>query len=150
MRHCIPCLQQSHQSARRCGSHRQREPDMTPPLPLRLPTALALFAGTVALSGGLSGQGSPAPDVVAVLKGHQDTVDAVAVSHDGKRVATGSFDKLIKLWDVETGKEARTYGGPQGHQGQVLAVAFSPKGDQLASGGSDNTAKVWDVPVKDR
>jgi WD40 repeat protein len=120
---------------------------MNPTFPLRLFTVFGLFIGTVALSGGLSGQGSSAVDVVAVLKGHQDTVDAVAVSSDGKRIATGSFDKLIKLWDADTGKETRTYGGPQGHQGQVLAVAFSPKGDQLASGGADNTAKIWDVPV---
>jgi WD40 repeat protein len=119
---------------------------MTLTLTLRLLTALTLFTGTLVLSGGLSGQGSPAADAVAVLKGHQDTVDAVAVSPDGRLIATGSFDKTIKLWDAETWKEVRTYGGPQGHQGQVLAVAFSPKGDQLASGGADNTAKVWDVP----
>ena len=115
------------------------------PLP-RLFTAFALCLGTVALSGGLSGQSLPA-DVVAVLKGHLDTVDAVAVSPDGKWIATGSFDKTIKLWDAATAKEARTYSGPQGHQGQVLAVAFSPKSDMLASGGADNTAKVWDIPT---
>jgi WD40 repeat protein len=84
---------------------------------------------------------------VTVLKGHADTVDAVAVSPDGHLIATGSFDKTIKLWDTTTGKELLTLAGPQGHQQQVLAVAFSPSGDQLASGGADNAAKVWDAPA---
>ena len=119
---------------------------MTSSHPIRLASAAALFFAAIMLVGGLRGQ-LPAPDVVAVLKGHDDTVDAVAVSPDGKVIATGSFDKTIKLWDATTGKEIRTYGGKQGHQGQVLSVAFSPKGDQLASGGADNTAKLWDIPT---
>jgi WD40 repeat protein len=80
------------------------------------------------------------------FKGHTEPVYAVGYSPDGKLVATGSFDKSIKLWDAANGKELRTLGGPQGHQSLVLSVAFSPAGDQLASGGADNFARVWDVP----
>lgn len=87
------------------------------------------------------------PDVVVVLKGHAETVEAVAVSPDGKFIATGSFDKTVKLWDQATGKELRTYGGEQGHKGQVMCVAFSAKGDQIATSGADNKVLVWDVPV---
>jgi WD40 repeat protein len=119
---------------------------MTSSPAVRLLTALILVFGMLALSGGLTGQ-PPDADVLAILRGHTDAVDAVAVSPDGTLIATGSFDKTIKLWDTASTKEIRTYGGAQGHQGQILAVAFSPKGDQLASGSADNTAKVWDVPV---
>ncbi|MDB5310941.1 MAG: domain, G-beta repeat [Gemmataceae bacterium] len=112
----------------------------------RLCSVTGLFVAILAVSGGLRGQ-SPAPDVVTVLKGHIDTVDVVALSPDGTIIATGSFDKTIKLWDAATGKEIRTYGGQQGHQGQVLAVAFSARGDQIASGSTDNSARIWDVPV---
>ncbi|MBX9626864.1 MAG: alpha/beta fold hydrolase [Gemmataceae bacterium] len=106
----------------------------------RLLSIAVLFAGAVA-----AGQ-PPAGDVAAVLKGHADAVDAVAVSPDGTLIATGSFDKTVKVWDAATGKELLTFGGEKGHTGQVLSVAFSPKGDLLASGGSDNFARVWEAP----
>jgi WD40 repeat protein len=105
-----------------------------------------LFLGTLVLSGALHGQPAPT-EMIAVLKGHGDTIDTVAISPDGTMFATGSFDKTIRLWDSASGKEIRVYAGPQAHTGQVLSIAFSPKGDMLASGGGDNTAKVWDVPT---
>jgi WD40 repeat protein len=104
-----------------------------------------LALGILLVSGGLQGQ-PPAPDVIAILKGHGDTVDSVALSPDGTLIATGSFDKTVRLWDM-TGKEIRVFTGMQGHTGQVLAVGFSVKGDQLASGGADNSAKIWDIPT---
>lgn len=109
----------------------------------------ALFTlgfGILAAAGALRAQPQP-PDAVAVLKAHTETVEAVAISPDGKFIATGSFDKTVKLWDALTGKELRTYSGPQGHANQVLCVAFSAKGDQIASGGADNKVCIWDVPV---
>jgi WD40 repeat protein len=107
------------------------------------------LAGGLVLASGIvaADDPAPAPGVVATLKGHTEGLFSVAFSPDGKLVATGSFDKTIKLWDAATGKEIKTFAGPTGHQNLVLSVAFSPDGQMLASGSTDNTAKIWDVPL---
>jgi WD40 repeat protein len=63
-----------------------------------------------------------------------------------KRIATGSEDQTIKLWDAATGEEVFTL---RGQQGTALGLAFSPDGHKLASGGMDWTVKVWDATPLD-
>ena len=79
------------------------------------------------------------------LMGHTERVYAVAVSPDGKTLATGSFDKTIKLWDAGSAKEFRTIGGANGHTNTITALAFAPKEPTLATASTDNTVKLWDV-----
>jgi WD40 repeat protein len=62
----------------------------------------------------------------------------VAFSPDGKILASGSWDKTIKLWDVSSGKELRTL---TGHLDRVHSIAFSPDG----SSSWDNSIKLWDA-----
>ncbi len=57
-------------------------------------------------------------------------------------LASGDWDKTIKLWDVGSGQLLRTL---TGHTNHVDSVAFSPDGRTLASGSTDNTIKLWDV-----
>src|SRR6516162_6189398 len=83
------------------------------------------------------------PGLVATLRGHSEALYAVAFSPNGNEVATASFDKTVKVWEVATGKEIKTLAGPAGHQNLVLSVAYSPDGQLLASGSQDNTAKIW-------
>lgn len=69
-------------------------------------------------------------------------VNAVAVSPDGRTLATGSDDGLIRLWDAETGDLSATL---VGHDDAVTDVVFSPEGQWLLSGASDHKAILWDV-----
>jgi hypothetical protein len=74
---------------------------------------------------------------------HSDAkVHSVAFSPDGQLLASGSSDTTIKLRDVATGREIRTFSG---HTGEVTGVVFSPDGTLLASGSLDKTVKLWDV-----
>lgn len=77
-----------------------------------------------------------------ILAGHSDRVISVAFSPDGKTLASGSFDTLVKLWNVETGKELKTL---RGHTAGVRSVTFSADGKTLASSGNDSVIKIWDV-----
>ena len=69
-------------------------------------------------------------------------VSSVAFSPDGQYLASGSWDKTVKLWRVETGECTRTM---EGHSDWCESVAFSPDGQYLASGSYDNTVKLWRV-----
>ena len=77
----------------------------------------------------------------ATHAGHTDEVRSVAFSPDGKRIATGSPDKTVRLWNPATGQPL---GAPlTGHTGPVNEVAFSPDGQRLASAGDDGTVRLW-------
>jgi WD40 repeat protein/serine/threonine protein kinase len=74
------------------------------------------------------------------LRGH--TGASVAFSPDGKRLASGSWDNTVAVWDTTSGQEAITL---KGHTDAVLCVTFSPDGKRLASASQDGTVKVWDA-----
>src|SRR5262249_61423543 len=80
--------------------------------------------------------------VFRTLVGHSADVVGFAFSPDGRRIATASWDRTIKLWDTATGREVCTL---RGHTAGLLVVAFSPDGHRLGSGRIDNTARVRDA-----
>jgi WD40 repeat protein/serine/threonine protein kinase len=77
------------------------------------------------------------------LPGHTDRVYSVAFSPDGRRLASGSRDATVKVWDTRTERELLTI--DKGLQGGVRSVHFSPDGRRLASANSDHTVRVWEV-----
>ena len=76
------------------------------------------------------------------LTGHTADVYSITFSPDGGTLASGSWDKTLRLWDSATGAHKKTL---TGHTGQVYSIAFSPDGTTLASGGIDGTVLLWDL-----
>lgn len=72
-------------------------------------------------------------------------IRAVKFSPDGKRLATASFDKTIKLYEVGTFRKLAQW---RAHDVGVDAIAFSPDGTVLASGGRDNLIKLWNAATQ--
>jgi WD40 repeat protein len=73
---------------------------------------------------------------------HSDTVFALAFTRDGRRLASGGADKLIKIWDPETGAFIRLF---EGHTQHVLGLSWKWSGRILLSSGADKVAKIWDL-----
>ncbi len=85
---------------------------------------------------------SPAGTTLLTYRGHSSAVTALAWSPDGKRLASGSWDCSVHMWETATGSRILRY---QGHTAGVTTVAWSPDGKRLASGSNDGVVHVWDA-----
>ncbi|KAF9350163.1 hypothetical protein BGX34_001378 [Mortierella sp. NVP85] len=81
-------------------------------------------------------------EVLWTWDGHSHALTSIVYSPDSKRVASGSWDRTVRIWDVVTGACLHVLNA---HDDQVNSVAYSPQGDQIASASKDRTVKVWDV-----
>ena len=76
------------------------------------------------------------------LSGHSGLALRLAFSQDGTRIASASFDRLAKVWDVNTGEELVML---HGNTGNVFGVSFSPDGNHLATAGADGTIRTYEL-----
>jgi WD40 repeat protein len=81
---------------------------------------------------------------IRTFRVHNDWVNSVAFSPDGRLVLTGMSweNETVKLWDAETGQEIHTF---LGHTDWVTSVAFSPDGKWILTGSGDGTARIWQL-----
>ena len=79
------------------------------------------------------------------LEEHSWYLSSVSFSPNtnGTKVASGSDDNTVKLWDVMSGECLQTL---EGHSHRVNSVSFSPDGTKVATGSFDNTIKIWEDP----
>ncbi|CAJ0845945.1 7442_t:CDS:10 [Entrophospora sp. SA101] len=77
----------------------------------------------------------------STLSGHTGAILSVSFSPDGNQLATGSGDKTVRIWDINTETPHFTCSG---HMNWVQCISWSPNGKILASGSLDETVRLWD------
>ncbi len=108
--------------------------------------ALALADGATGVRGLLRRWVLGEPKPAHTAEAHSDNLLTLALSRDGKQLASGGADNLIKLWDPAALKETAQI---EGHVGHLTALAFHPEGKWLASASADKELKVWDLASKE-
>jgi len=78
--------------------------------------------------------------IIRIMHGHEDAVQALAWSPDGRRIASVADDRTVRVWDAVRGIEMAVL---RGHDDAVWDVAWSPDGRLIATASRDSTVRIW-------
>jgi len=102
--------------------------------------AVGLISGKIVILNRITGTQA------ATLSGHTEFVRSVAFFPDGTSLVSGSNDRTIKFWDVQTGGAIKTF---HGHTDRVRSVSISADCTKIASGSDDKTIRLWDIQTEE-
>ena len=81
--------------------------------------------------------------VAGPFVGHKDAINCLSFSPDDSKIASGSDDTTVCIWDTKTSE--LMVGPLEGHQGWILSISYSHNGTLIASGTEEGTVQLWDV-----
>jgi len=102
--------------------------------------AVGLKSGDIITLDGITGSQT------AILSGHSDYVRSLVFSPDGTSLVSGSNDKTVKLWDIQTGGVIKTF---YGHTHNILSVSIPADFTRIASGSMDHTIRLWNIQTEE-
>lgn len=79
--------------------------------------------------------------IMHTFSGHEQDIYSLDFARNGKHIASGSGDRTVRVWDMDSGREVLNLGIDDG----VTTVAISPGGDHVAAGSLDKSVRVWDA-----
>ncbi len=111
-----------------------------------------IAAGNAKMDNGVAvvdGVNDPAV-MIRELVSTEDSILCLSASPDGKKLAAGGCDRLVRVWDLSGGyPAAKLEQQIENHADWVLGVALAPDGKHLLTASRDKTAKVWDLAAKE-
>ncbi|KAF9233554.1 hypothetical protein BU15DRAFT_80004 [Melanogaster broomeanus] len=87
-----------------------------------------------------------APTSLVTISGHEDSIFGIVYLPGGERLVTCSYDKTVRIWNVESGEQEGT---SMAHNHRVACLAVTRDGKRILSGGDDKIIRVWDVETHD-
>ncbi len=116
-------------------------------LRLAKPSTLVVASGVSGLGGQVSLVDLNSREIVLQLDVPSEAVFTACLSPDGRWLATGAYDRRIRIWNMEERTWAKVL---EGHNGAILDLDFDPQSQLLASASADETIKIWHVATGSR
>jgi len=80
--------------------------------------------------------------MIQIIQGHNDRINSVAVTPDGKFILSASNDRTVRLWRAEDATCIQIF---RGHSNRVNIIAVTPDSQFIVSGSKDCTLKLWNL-----